>query len=66
MPFYLHSRDIICAHKTGEDEGITHDVGIIYTEQEPIVFCFVSENTDVQAAEETLQKLAAEVADVVL
>ena len=57
MPFYLHSRGIRCAHKTGEDDGITHDVGIIFADT-PRIFCFLSEHTDVPAAERALQELA--------
>ena len=60
MPFFLHSEGIRCAHKTGEDDGITHDVGVIYAEA-PRIFCFVSEGTDVPCAERLLQDLAAEV-----
>ena len=63
MPFFLHSRGIKTAHKTGEDDGITHDVGIIFTEN-PVIFCFVSEKTDVPLAERTLQELAAMAAGV--
>lgn len=62
MPFYLHAHGILCAHKTGEDDGVTHDVGIIYADS-PRIFCFVSERTDVPAAELVLQKLAALCAD---
>lgn len=57
MPFYLHSKGIRCAHKTGEDDGVTHDVGVIYGKS-PIVFCFVSEQTDVPLAERVLQDIA--------
>ena len=57
MPFYLHSRGIACAHKTGEDDGITHDVGIIFAGT-PVIFSFLSENTDVPRAERALQELA--------
>ena len=53
----LHSRGIRCAHKTGEDSGITHDVGIIFAEK-PVIFSFLSENTNVPEAETVLQKLA--------
>lgn len=63
MPFYLHSRGIDCAHKTGEDDGITHDVGVIFADT-PRIFCFVSEKTDVPQAERTLQRLAALCADI--
>ncbi|MBQ8130410.1 MAG: serine hydrolase [Clostridia bacterium] len=42
LPFYLHDRDIDVAHKTGEDENLTHDVGILFAE-EPIVCCLLGE-----------------------
>lgn len=58
MPFFLHDKGIVCAHKTGEDDGVTHDVGVIFAEQ-PIIFCFLSEKTDVPAAERAIQKIAA-------
>ena len=63
MPFFLHSRGIKCAHKTGEDDRLTHDVGVIFAEH-PVIFCFVSEFTDVPAAERTLQDLAAMAAGI--
>ena len=63
MPFYLHSYDIDCAHKTGEDEGITHDVGMIRTDPDWI-FCFLSSETEVPAAERAIQKMAACLAGV--
>lgn len=63
LPFYLHSRGIACAHKTGEDEGITHDVGVIFTEK-PWVLCFLSNETDVPQAERAMQDVAAMLAGV--
>ena len=57
IPFFLHSRDIAVAHKTGEDDGITHDVGIIYTEH-PQILCFLSNETDVPLAERCIQDVA--------
>ena len=57
MPFYLKPRGILCAHKTGEDDAVTHDVGIIYAAT-PRIFCFLSEGTDVPMAERALQDLA--------
>ena len=56
MPFYLHSRGIPCAHKTGEDDGITHDVGVIGREA-PVIFCFLSNRTDVPEAERLIQDI---------
>lgn len=58
LPFFLHSRGIVCAHKTGEDSGITHDVGVIFSE-EPCVVCFLSNETDVPQAERAIQDVAA-------
>ena len=52
MPFYLHGTPI--AHKTGEDDGITHDVGIVFAD-EPFIACFLSEKTDVPAYERHIQ-----------
>ena len=57
LPFYLHSRDIRCAHKTGEDDGITHDVGIIYS-RKPFVLCMLSNGVDVPAFERLMQDTA--------
>ena len=57
LPFYLHSEGIRCAHKTGEDDGITHDVGIVYAEK-PFVLCMLSNNVDVPAFERLMQDTA--------
>lgn len=58
MPFFLHDKGVACAHKTGEDDGVTHDVGVIFAQQ-PIIFCFLSERTDVPRAERVIQEVAA-------
>lgn len=55
IPFFLHDYPI--AHKTGEDDGITHDVGIVYAEQ-PLVLCFAANHTDVPAFERLIQDMA--------
>lgn len=55
MPFFLHGVEI--AHKTGEDAGITHDVGIVYAAH-PLVLCFASNHTDVPAFERFIQDAA--------
>ena len=57
LPFYLHSEGIRCAHKTGEDDGITHDVGIVYA-QRPFVICMLSNDVDVPAFERLIQETA--------
>lgn len=61
LPFFLHSRGIRCAHKTGEDDGITHDVGVVYAER-PFVICMLSNNVDVPAFERLIQDTAAALA----
>ena len=61
LPFHLHSRGIRCAHKTGEDDGITHDVGIVYAEK-PFVICMLSNRVDVPAFERLIQDTALECA----
>ena len=47
------------AHKTGEDDGITHDVGIVFGET-PTVVCLVGEHVDVPAYERLMQDAARE------
>ena len=55
MPFFLPGVQI--AHKTGEDDGITHDAGILYGKR-PFVLCFTSEHTDVPSFERLMQDAA--------
>ncbi len=46
-----------CAHKTGEDDGITHDVGIVLTEK-PFIICFLTNETpDVTEAEYSMHRI---------
>ena len=63
IPFYLHEHGIPIAHKTGEDDGITHDVGIIYT-RKPFVLCMLSNETDVTTYERLIQNIARELAEM--
>ena len=56
IPGYL-PRGTGVAHKTGEDAGITNDVGIVFA-REPFVLCFASNRTDVPQAERTLRELS--------
>jgi|SRR5690554_1651647 len=56
MPHLLPS-NIVVAHKTGEDNGITHDVGIVFGDN-PYILCFASNNTDVVLAEAAIRKIA--------
>ena len=57
LPFYLHTKDIPCAHKTGEDDGITHDAGVVYAPR-PFVICMLSNDVDVPAFERMIQDTA--------
>ena len=59
LPFFLHGAGVKIAHKTGEDDGITHDVGIVFGET-PTVVCFVGEHVDVPAYERLMQDAARE------
>ncbi|WP_300799660.1 serine hydrolase [uncultured Acetatifactor sp.] len=56
FPFRFRGR-IPIAHKTGEDDGITHDVGIFYAE-EPFVLCCLGNETDCPAFDRFMQDLA--------
>lgn len=47
----------VVAHKTGEDTGITHDVGIVYAPQ-PFVVCFCGNDVDVPAYEDQIRRLS--------
>ena len=61
IPFIIHtipSRAPI-AHKTGEDSGITHDVGIIFTEQ-PFILVFCGNETAVAPYERLMADIALE------
>ena len=57
LPFFLHSMDIDVAHKTGEDEGITHDAGIVYADH-PFVIVMLSNHVDVPRFERLIQDAA--------
>ncbi len=59
IPFFLHGLEI--AHKTGEDDGITHDVGIVYANH-PLILCFASNHTDVPSFERFIQDAARDFA----
>ena len=58
IPFRL-PESLPVAHKTGEDDGITHDCGIVYAD-EPFVLCFCANHVDVPACERLMQDIAWE------
>lgn len=55
IPFWVPS-EIHVAHKTGEDSGITHDVGIVYAAQ-PFVICFCANEVEVPQFERAMQDI---------
>jgi len=61
IPFLLHSLDDSpsIAHKTGEDDGITHDVGIVFA-KEPFIVAFCGNEVDVPAFERFMQDTSLE------
>lgn len=63
LPFFLHSMDVDVAHKTGEDDGTTHDVGVIYAKQ-PFVVCMLSNDVDVPKFERLMQDAALELYEI--
>ncbi len=54
MPFFLSPLGIKTAHKTGEDDGTTHDTGVIFTDP-PCVAVFLSNNVNVPEFERFIQ-----------
>lgn len=56
IPGYLPEGTPV-AHKTGEDDGITNDVGVVYGEK-PFVICFASNFTHVPSAEIALREIS--------
>ena len=56
MP-YLLPKDIKIAHKTGDDPGITHDMGIVFA-KDPFIICFASNETYVPKADDFIRKAA--------
>ena len=61
IPFFLHSEKakIEIAHKTGEDNNITHDVGIVFA-KEPFIICFTGNDVDVPLYERLIQDISYE------
>lgn len=61
IPFYLERLDDApeIAHKTGEDEGITNDAGIVYGKT-PFILSLLGNSIDTAAYEKVMQDLALE------
>lgn len=59
IPFFIHALPGHgpIAHKTGEDTGISHDVGIVYAKQ-PFVLIFLGNETDVARYERAMADIS--------
>ena len=51
--------EVAIAHKTGEDDRLSNDVGIVYAPQ-PFVICFAGQDTDVYRWEDLMRNAAWE------
>lgn len=58
IPFHFVEK-VPIAHKTGEDEGITHDVGIVYGPQ-PFILCCMGNEVHPPRYERFMQDIAWE------
>ncbi len=58
IPFFL---DCAVAHKTGEDDGTTHDAAIVYAAR-PFILVMLSNGVDVPAFERVMQDAARDLA----
>lgn len=58
IPFFL---DLPIAHKTGEDEGITHDAAIVFAPK-PFILVMLSNKTNVPKFERLMQDAARDLA----
>ena len=56
IPFWLDGR-VKCAHKTGEDSGITHDAAIVYAPR-PFVLCVCGDPVDPPALNAAMADIA--------
>lgn len=57
--------DAPIAHKTGEDEDLSNDVGIVFA-KEPFVICFTGHDTDVYRWEDLMRRAAYDLHQVQL
>ena len=56
-------KSIVCMNKTGEDEGITNDVGVVCA-PEPFVVCYTFNQADVPEAERAIREITLELANL--
>ncbi len=56
IPYYFGT-NVKIAHQLGEDEGIIHDAGIVYSSN-PFILCMSANNVDVKKAESSMRDVA--------
>lgn len=56
IPYFI-PKGIKIAHKTGEDDGITNDVALVFSEK-PFIICLAAYGTNVQMTEDFYRKAA--------
>lgn len=56
IPYYIQE-DVTILHKTGEADGITHDIGIVYSKN-PFIIGFASNETNIQEFEDIIRKIS--------
>lgn len=54
--------EVPVAHKTGEDDNLTNDVGLVYTKQ-PFIICFTGHDTNVPEFENLIRHVTKEIFD---
>ncbi len=64
IPYFIEPEEDApeIAHKTGEDDGITHDVGIIFSER-PFLVCFCGNETSVTQYERVMGQVSRRLLD---
>ena len=56
IPYYI-PEEVTILHKTGESDGITHDIGIVYSKN-PFIIGFASNETNTQEFEDVIRKIS--------
>lgn len=56
IPYYI-PEEVTVLHKTGEADGITHDIGIVYSKK-PFIIGFASNETNTQEFEDVIRNIS--------
>lgn len=60
IPGRIENLSVKIAHKTGEDEGLSHDVALVYA-KEPFILCFAGYDTCVGSFENLIRNFSYEI-----